>query len=191
MHSLLCCYVQERDKALAALECVRADLRRRDDTISQLSTELKAAHSQSTSLREQVEELERSREELIDRVERLYAEKHKLEDRVAHAGRETCTGPSMLLWSVSFSIWMLLATDVSPVYVMSRHCLPETSTPHPTPSFTRTPHPTLPPPSLLHLTSPHPLPHFYTLTSTPHPTPHVHTSLHPLSLWEWEYAEGG
>ena len=87
MHSLLCCYAQERDKALAALECVRADLRRRDDTISQLSTELEAAHSQSISLREQVEELGRSREELIDRVERLYAEKHKLEDRVAHAGR--------------------------------------------------------------------------------------------------------
>ena len=68
MHSLLCCYVQERDKALAALECIRADLQRTDDTISQLSPELEAAHSQSTSLREQVEELGRSREELIDEL---------------------------------------------------------------------------------------------------------------------------
>ena len=85
MLSLLCCYFQEQDKALAALECVRTDLWRRDDTITQLSSELEAARSQSTSLRGQVEELGRLREELIDRVERLYAEKHKLEDRVAQA----------------------------------------------------------------------------------------------------------
>ena len=60
-------------------------MQRRDDTITQLSSELEAAHSQSTSLRGEVEELGRLREELIDHVERLHAEKHKLEDRVAHA----------------------------------------------------------------------------------------------------------
>ena len=82
---LPCCCVQERDQALAALECVRADLRTRDDTITQLTSELEAACSQNTSLRGEVEELGRMREELIDRVERLHAEKHKLEDRVAQA----------------------------------------------------------------------------------------------------------
>ena len=87
-----CCCVQERDEALATLECVRADLQRRDDTITQLSFELEAARSQSKSLRGEVEELGRLREELIDRVERLHAEKHKLEDRVVQAEQHAQVG---------------------------------------------------------------------------------------------------
>ena len=39
-----------------------------------------------------MEELGRLREELIDRVERLHAEKHKLEDRVAQAKQHAQVG---------------------------------------------------------------------------------------------------
>ena len=67
-------------------------MQRRDDTITQLSFELEAARSQSKSLRGEVEELGRLREELIDRVERLHAEKHKLEDRVAQAEQHAQVG---------------------------------------------------------------------------------------------------
>ena len=67
-------------------------MQRRDDTITQLSSELEAAHSQSRSLRGEVEELGKLREELIDRVERLHAEKHKLEDRVAQAEQHAQVG---------------------------------------------------------------------------------------------------
>ena len=45
-------------------------------------------------------------------------------------------------------------------------------------ALTPSPHPIPPPPSLLHLTPPHP-----SLTPTPHPTPHIHTPLHPPSLY--------
>ena len=86
---LPCCCVQECDEALATLQCVCDDLQRRDDNITQLSFELEAAPSQSTSLCGEVKELGRLRKELIDRVERLCVEKHKLEDRVAQA---ECTG---------------------------------------------------------------------------------------------------
>ena len=89
---LSCCCVQERDEALAALECARADLQTRDDTITQLSSELEAARSQNASLRGEVRELGKMREELIDRVERLHAEKHKLEDRVAWAEQHAQVG---------------------------------------------------------------------------------------------------
>ena len=67
-------------------------MQRRDDTITQLSSELEAARSQSKSLCGEVEELGRLREELIDRVERLHAEKHKLEDRVAQAEQHAQVG---------------------------------------------------------------------------------------------------
>ena len=57
-----------------------------------LPSELEAAHFQSTSLHGEVEELGRLREELIDCVKRLHAEKCKLEDRVAEAKHHACTG---------------------------------------------------------------------------------------------------
>ena len=67
-------------------------MQRRDDTITQLSSELEAAHFQSTSLHGEVEGLGRLRKELIDGVERLHAEKHKLEDRVAQAEQHAQVG---------------------------------------------------------------------------------------------------
>ena len=57
-----------------------------------LPSELEAARFQSTSLRGEVEGLGGLREELIDCVKRLHAEKHKLEDRVAEAKHHACTG---------------------------------------------------------------------------------------------------
>ena len=57
-----------------------------------LPSELEAAHFQSTSLRGEVEGLERLCEELIDGVERLHAEKCKLEDRVAQAEQHAQVG---------------------------------------------------------------------------------------------------
>ena len=94
MHSLSCCAwcVQERNDALAALECARAELRRREDTVTRLSSELETARSQNTSLRGEVEELGRRRDEMMDRVERLHAEKHKLEDRLAQAEQQALVG---------------------------------------------------------------------------------------------------
>ena len=57
-----------------------------------LPSELEAAHFQSTSLRGEVEGLGRLREELIDGVEKLHAEKHKLEVRVAEAKQHAQVG---------------------------------------------------------------------------------------------------
>jgi len=55
----------------------------RDNKIEELEKQLKGQQDENKQLKDKLLSLEKHREYLLDKVERLHADKHKLEDRLS------------------------------------------------------------------------------------------------------------
>jgi hypothetical protein len=75
----------ERDQLASNLAACQQELQSKNSTITELNSELTSTLEKNTTLKEEVETFHRYREEMIAKVERLYAEKHKIEDELTKA----------------------------------------------------------------------------------------------------------
>ena len=74
-------FLQERDKALDEVGSLKKENKSLNSKVTNLTSELSALKSAHSKLETEFKQVEGHRDMLLDKVERLHADKHKLEDR--------------------------------------------------------------------------------------------------------------
>ena len=74
---------QERDKALEEVGSCKKELKAKSEKIHSLMAELEKERKKNAELASELEQVEDHRNRLLDKVERLHADKHNLEARYA------------------------------------------------------------------------------------------------------------
>ena len=76
-----CCCIQEKDKALEEVTRLKKEAKTKASQMEALSAELKKTKKEKGEIGEECNRVEAHRDHLLDKVERLHADKHNLEDR--------------------------------------------------------------------------------------------------------------
>ncbi len=74
-------YTKERDKALEEVGSLKKENTSLSSKVTKLTSDLSVLKTTHSKLQEESLQVEGHRDMLLDKVERLHADKHKLEDR--------------------------------------------------------------------------------------------------------------